>query len=229
MKKIGVILSGCGFLDGAEIRESVLTLMSLDQHKMDNEKKSHYEVICMAPNINQYHVIDHTTGQEVKEVRNVLKESARIARGKIVDMSEINPDHIDAVIMPGGFGVAKNLSNFAFKGSAGEIIPEVKDFLTKIHQQKKPIGAICISPAVLTLLFGAKNVHVTIGCDPGTIAEIEKTGAHHHLKKVHEVMVDQDKKIVSTPAYMYEEKEAPLHLIYQGIDQLVQHVLNMTL
>jgi enhancing lycopene biosynthesis protein 2 len=214
MKKIGVILSGCGFMDGAEINEAVLTLLAISRQGATP--------LLMAPNVNQYHVINHTNGQAVQETRNVLIESSRIARGEIKDINEVSADDFDALMIPGGFGVAKNLSNFAFKGAQAAIIPEVAKMLKAVNDQQKPIGAICISPAVLALLFKAK---LTIGSDEATSQIINDLGGQHFQKNANEIQVDEELKIVSTPAFMLN---APLHEISEGIDQCVKKVIELS-
>jgi enhancing lycopene biosynthesis protein 2 len=217
MPKFAVILSGCGFKDGAEISEAVLTLLALDTQRIDFQ--------IFAPNIIQDHVTDHLSDQPSNEKRNVLVESARIARGEITDLKSAHPEDFDGVILPGGFGAATNLCNFATKGPEGKVQEDVKSFLLGMHELKKPIGAICISPALMALLFGAKGVKVTIGNDEGTANAINKTGASHFNCPVGEIVVDEENKIVSTPAYMYGD--AKLDEISSGISKLVQAVLKM--
>lgn len=217
MKKVAVILSGCGHLDGAEIRESVLTLLALDSHAL--------EVTCLAPKVDQFHVINHLSGEEVKEKRNVLIESARIARGKVLDIEKANPSDFDAVIIPGGFGVAKNLCDFAFKGKDAQVLSPIKNFLTRIHIEKKPIGAICIAPAMLALLFGNENVELTVGSDEATASELNKLGAKHFNKSPSEVHFDESAKIVTTPAYMYDD--AKISDIYKGIKGCVDKTVSL--
>ena len=213
MKKVAVILSGCGYLDGAEIRESVLTLLALDAQGIK------YDIF--APNIDQFHVVNHKTGEiSEAESRNVLDEAGRIARGNISALDELQPDLFDGLVIPGGFGVAKNLSTFAFKGSAGEVLSEIKPILKKFNSSKKPIGAICISPALLALTFGDINPTLTIGSDVGTAEEIEKTGSVHQCCDVNDCVVDTKNLIITTPAYM--EGSANLNDVYQGITQLVK-------
>lgn len=216
-KKVAVILSGCGFLDGAEIRESVLTLLALDSEGIG------YEIF--APNKNQHHIVNHLKGEEATGSRNVLEESARIARGEIKDLKDLEAANFDGLVMPGGFGVAKNLCEFAFKGSAGAVDPQVKSTVEAFHAAKKPIGAICIAPALIAQVLGSHNVKVTIGNHAETAAEIEKTGARHTNRAVHEVCVDEPNKVVSTPAYMYDN--AGLDKIYQGIHGCVTEVARL--
>ena len=218
MKTIGVLLSGCGFLDGAEIRESVLTLLALDQDDI--------KVTIMAPDQKQYHVVDHVKSDEAKGLeRNLLEESARIARGEIVALDKVEAKDLDALIIPGGFGVAKNLCEFAFKGHQATVQEDVKKLILDLHKDKKPLGAICIAPALMGLVLGDKGVEVTIGDDKETAQEIEKTGAKHFSTKVNEIHVDEKNKVVSTPAYMYGD--ARLSHVSQGIRRCVEKVIDL--
>jgi len=196
MKKVAVILAGCGVYDGSEINEAVLTLLEI------LTQGATYQ--CMAPNIDQAHVINHMTGQEMNETRNVLVEAARITRGKIIDVAAANPDDYDALIMPGGFGVAKNISSFAFKGAECNIDQDVLTFAQRVHTSGKPIGLICIAPALAPLIFG-EGVITTIGVDADTATEIEKMGGVHQRCTLKDIVVDHSNKYVSTPAYMLAE------------------------
>jgi len=212
--KVGVVLSGCGVYDGAEIHEAVITLLALD--------RAGCKIVMMAPNIPQMHVVNHLTGEEATgETRNVLVESARIARGNVKDMKDVKGADLDALIFPGGFGAAKNLSNFATKGTGMEVNPEV-DRLFKEMFGKKPIGLICIAPAI-----GAKSgegVTLTIGTDKDTAAALETIGAKHVDKPVTDIVVDEKNKIVSTPAYMLGQR---ISEVATGIEKLVGQVLKM--
>ena len=176
MYKIGVLLSGCGVMDGSEVHEAVITLLAIDREGM--------EAVCMAPNKDQSQVINHLTNQPQNEKRNMLLESARIARGKIKDIKDVKPSDIDAVILPGGFGAACNLSTFASLGSNAKVLPEVESFLKEVHRLKKPIGAICIAPNVIAKIFGSEKIEVTVGNDEQTAKKIEAMGAKHINKKV---------------------------------------------
>ncbi|MHC5064761.1 MAG: isoprenoid biosynthesis glyoxalase ElbB [Planctomycetota bacterium] len=218
-KKVAVVLSGCGFLDGAEIHESVLTLLFLD--------RGGAEVTCFAPDRQQMHVVDHCKGEPMDgETRNVLLESARIARGKIQDLSVADAAEFDAVIMPGGFGAAKNLSNFATAGADAEVDEDLLGFLRGMLEAKKPIGVVCISPAVLAAALRGTDVSatLTIGEDAGTASAIEAMGARHQNCPVNEFMVDDANMIVSTPAYMYD---ARISDVAAGIEKLVSSVLSL--
>ena len=215
-KRIGVILSGCGVFDGSEIHEAVLTLLALD--------RAGAKAVCMAPNIEQYHVINHLTQQETNEKRNVLVESARIARGDIKDIKDVKASDIAGLILPGGFGAAKNLSDFAFKGPDATVNPEVKRLLEEMVAAKKPIGAICIAPATLTKALSDKKPEVTIGNDVGTAQGIEAMGGRHHTCTVDMIHVDKNNKIVTTPAYMLGPG---IKDVARGIEKLVAKVVEL--
>jgi enhancing lycopene biosynthesis protein 2 len=210
-----VILSGCGVYDGTEIHESVLTLLALD--------RAGAEVVCVAPDMPQTQVVDHLTGKpDAGPARNALTESARIARGNIIPLSQLNVARVDAVIVPGGFGAAKNLSDFAFAGANLRVHPEVERVLVETHRAGKPIGLICIAPVIAARLFGAEGVQLTIGNDPATAAAIASTGARHIECGVGDIVTDARLKIVTTPAYMLVER---ISEIEAGITKLVQAVL----
>ncbi len=216
MKKIGVILSGCGVRDGSEIHEAVLTLLAID--------KNGAEAVCMAPNV-ELPETDHLTMQETGATRNVLVESARIARGNIRDIKDVKASDLDAVILPGGFGAAKNLCDFAMKGAAATVNPEVARLLREMAASRKPIGAICIAPVVIAAVLGKElTPTLTIGNDAGTAAEINKTGAVHQECPVTGVIVDCDRMIVPTPAYMLANRISQVH---EGIGKCVSDVVNM--
>jgi len=218
MKKVGLLLSGCGVNDGAEIHESVIAMLALDRAGVEME--------LMAPNIDQMHVVNHYTGQEMDEYRNVLVEASRIARGNIKDMVEISGNDIDALIIPGGFGVAKNLCDYAMAGPECSINPDVYRLISELQLLNKPIGAICIAPAMMAKIFGEQGVsaNMTIGFDEATSKDIESMGSVHVECKVSDMVVDEDNYLVSTPAYMEAKsiKEAA-----DGIEKLVKQVLSM--
>ena len=218
MKKVAVILAGCGVYDGAEIHESVLTLLALD--------RAHAEIICTAPDRPQLQVINHLTGQPAPgQTRNILVEAARIARGKIIPLSKLKIADVDAIIVPGGFGAAKNLCDFAIAGENFEVDPEVERVLLEAHRAGKPLGLICIAPALAARLFGSEKVEFTIGNDAGTATALQKCGAKHVNCNVHDIVVDRRLKIVTTPAYMLAQKITEAE---DGINKLVQAVLEMT-
>jgi len=217
-KRIGVILSGCGFKDGAEIHESVITLLALD--------RAGAKVTIMAPNKSQMDTINHKSDQKTGEVRNVMTESARIARGNIVDMAEVKAKDLDGVILPGGYGAAKNLTDFAVKGPDCTIHPEVDRLLNEMFKAKKPIGVECIAPAVLARALKGKDIKVklTIGNDEGTAKALEAMGAKHVICEVGEIVVDTAHKVVSTPAYMLGPG---IKDVAVGIEKLVKKVLEL--
>ena len=215
MSKIGIVLSGCGVNDGSEIHEAVITMLELD--------KAGAEMIVIAPNIDQLHVINHATGEEMDDSRNVLIESARISRGNIEDIAGITSKDLDALIFPGGFGVAKNLSDYAMAGMECSINPDVLRLSREVHNDGKPIGVICIAPAIMAKIL-AGETELTIGFDEQTASDIDAMGAKHVLCPVDEIVVDKEKKVVSTPAYMEAKsiKEAAF-----GIEKLVAEILKM--
>jgi len=216
MKKIGVVLSGCGVRDGSEIHEAVFALLAIDQ--------AGYEAVCMAPNTD-FAVTDHLSMQETGERRNMLVESARIARGNIRDIKDVKAADLDAIIFPGGFGAAKNLCDFATKGADASVNPQVARLLKEMAVAGKPIGAICIAPVVIASVLGKEYATtVTIGNDSGTAAEIEKTGAKHQECPVTGFVVDTKNRLVSTPAYMLANR---ISEAYEGIEKCVKEVIKL--
>ncbi|WP_313738415.1 isoprenoid biosynthesis glyoxalase ElbB [Pseudomonas sp.] len=215
-KKVAVILSGCGVYDGAEIQESVITLLRLDQRGA--------QVRCFAPNVAQMHVINHLTGEEMAETRNVLVESARIARGEVKDLREAKVEDFDALIVPGGFGAAKNLSDFAVKGTECTVHPDVLHVAEAFAAANKPVGLICISPALAAKIYGP-GVVCTIGNDPGTSEAVVKMGGTHEECDVHDIVEDVQRKLVTTPAYMVATNISDAA---SGIYKLVDRVLEIT-
>ena len=214
MSNVAVILSGCGFYDGAEINEAVLTLLSLEQ------QGANYQ--CFAPDREQMHVINHLTGEPVEgETRNVLVEAARIARGNIKPITEASAADFDALLVPGGFGAAKNLCDFAVAGDGMSVQPDFLQLAQQFHQAGKPIGLICIAPVMAAAICG-DGTRCTIGNDPDTAAAIEAMGGEHLECPVTEARVDADKKMVTTPAYMLAGSVSEA---YAGISDCVRNVL----
>jgi enhancing lycopene biosynthesis protein 2 len=209
-----VILSGCGHQDGAEIHEATMTLWAI--HKNGAEYQ------CFAPDINQHHVLNHITGQEMPEQRNVLIESARIARGNILDLAHFDAGSMDGLIIPGGFGAAKNLCTYAFDGPDCSVNRDVEKAVKTMHAAEKPIGALCIAPVILAKVLG--NVELTIGQDESTAENIVRMGARHTPTWQGEIAVDRDNKVVSTPCYMLESR---VDQIGQGADNLVKAMLDL--
>ncbi len=214
-KKFAVILSGCGVFDGAELHESVMTLYSIAKND------GTYEIF--APDIPQHHVVNHTTGKEMNESRNVFVEASRIARGDIKNLKEFNAGDFDALIFPGGFGVAKNLSSFAFDGPECKIDPDVEKAVKDMAGKGKPIGALCIAPVLLAKLLG--DVEVTIGQDEATASAIEKMGARHKKADHGEIIVDEKNKTVTTPCYMLD---ADIVQIARGAENVVKELIRMS-
>lgn len=214
MKKIAVILSGCGVYDGAEIHEATLTMYGI--------VKNGAEYKLFAPDIDQHHVVNHFTGEEMKETRNVLVESARIARGKIEPLANFDADTVDGLIFPGGFGAAKNLSSFAFDGPECTVNGEVASAIKAMVSKGKPVGALCISPVILAKVLG--DVQVTIGQDAGTAKAVESLGAKHLNTNHGEVAVDEKYKVVTTPCYMLD---ANIAQIGEGAENVVKAMLKL--
>ncbi|WP_338884254.1 isoprenoid biosynthesis glyoxalase ElbB [Xenorhabdus sp. TH1] len=215
MKSVAVILSGCGVYDGSEIHESVLTMLSLSRLGA--------EVSFFSPDEMQHHVINHLNGEEKQEGRHIMEESARITRGNIQPLSKVNIDELNALIIPGGFGAAKNLCNFAFEGSDCKINKELLRIVQNMHRQGKPMGFMCIAPVMVPKILG-KPIKVTIGNDPETAAQIERMGGVHVECSVDDIVIDFENKIVTTPAYMLAESLAQAE---KGIDKLVRKILEM--
>lgn len=215
--RVGVVLAGCGVYDGAEIHEAVCTLLAIS--------RAGAEALCYAPDIDQAHVVNHLTGQETAETRNVLVEAARIARGKIQPLSAFSAEAVDALIFPGGFGAAKNLCDFAFKGPDCTVNPDVTAAVAVMRAAGKPIGALCIAPAILAKLLGQQAVELTIGNDTETAAALEKLGARHRVTAAGEVVVDEALKIVTSPCYMLESSLAE---IAEGAENTVKALISLT-
>ena len=215
-KKIAIVLSGCGFLDGAEINETVLALLAIE------EAGCSYQVY--APDIDQYHVVNHMTGEETSETRNVLVESSRIVRGNISSLDKLKPEDFDALILPGGYGVAKNLSDFAVRGKDLTINGALLAVCSRFHALKKPAGYICIAPVLLTTIYG-EGVTCTIGNDKDIAEIINDSGGIHQAASVDDIVIDADRKVVSTPAYMLANN---LMEARTGIKKLVEAVVDMT-
>ncbi len=214
MKKFAVVLAGNGVFDGAEIHEATLTLLAINRHGAQYQ--------CFAPDVEQAHVINHITGEEMPEKRNVLVEAARIARGNIKPLSEYKADDYDTIIFPGGFGVAKNLCTFAFDGTDCTVNPGVERAIRETVAQKKPIGALCISPVLIAKVLG--DVKVTIGNDEDTIQAVTAMGGKHEQTSHGQVVVDEKYKIVTTPCYMLD---ANIGQIAAGAENAVKKLLEL--
>ncbi len=212
MKHFAIILSGSGVYDGSEIHEATMTMLSIIQQDCT--------YTCFAPDINQYHVINHLTGESTDETRNVLVESARIARGEIKPIDEFDATLFDAVIFPGGYGVAKNLSDYAIKAENCEVIPQIRTIILEMHAQNKPIGAMCISPVIIAKVLS--NVTLTIGNDEDTVKAITEMGATHINTSYGEVIADRKNKIFTTPCYMLDSNILD---IYDGAYNLIKSIV----
>lgn len=224
--KIGVLLAGSGVYDGTEIHEAVLTLLAIE------EQGATYS--CIAPNKEQFHVINHITGEEMPERRNVLVEAARIARGVVQDLATVSIDDFDALVIPGGFGAAKNLNQWAISGAAGEIDPAVKKLILEMVKAKKPIAALCMGPTVVAKALEGEGIHTSLTV--GTSAEktpydidgigeaMESIGVQIELATKEEVIVDHTNNIVTAPCYMME---ASIVEVRENIAMAINELLNL--
>ncbi|WP_299019929.1 isoprenoid biosynthesis glyoxalase ElbB [uncultured Photobacterium sp.] len=215
MKKIAVILSGSGVFDGTEIHEAVLAL-----HAIEQEGASWH---CFAPNIPQHHVINHLTGEEMDEQRNVLIEAARIARGNIEPIENLKAANFDGLLLPGGFGAAKNLSDFAFAGAGCEINPEVKRACQEFAKEDKPAGFLCIAPTLIPAIYGP-GAKGTIGYDADTAIAFNRMGGEHINCPVDDYVLDQKRRILTTPAYMLASS---ISEAASGISKLVKELVKL--
>lgn len=225
--KIGILLSGCGVYDGAEIQESVLAMLAIKTNGADYQ--------CISINKNQHHVINHLNGEELKEERNMMIESARIARGDVKEISEINPSNIDALVIPGGFGSAKNFTNWAFNGPDGEILPEVKLLIVNMINAGKPIAALCVSPVVVAKALEGSNIksNLTLGNSvdnsPYTISDfhagVEKLGANSTEKSISDILIDDSNRIITAPCYMFD---ASIDEVNNNINQAIKALIALS-
>jgi len=219
MKNVGVVLSGCGVQDGAEIHEAVATLLALARNRA--------RAVCLAPDLEQTRVVDHSTGEEAEHKRNMLVEGARIARGEITALAEADPGPLDAVIIPGGFGAALNLTNFATAGAKMEIEASLEKLLNAMCDADKPLAALCIAPPILARLMqkrGVAHARITVGNDPGVAQAIRTMGQKHVDSVPTEAVVDEDNKLVTCAAYMLAPDIAAL---YEGIERAVVELLKL--
>ena len=214
MKNIAVVLAGNGVYDGAEIHEATLTLLAIAQ------QGAAYQ--CFAPDVDQAHVVNHISGEEMPETRNVMVEAARIARGNIKALSEYKAADYDAIIFPGGFGAAKNLCTFAFDGPDCKVNPDVEKAIKATVEAEKPVGALCISPAIIAKVLG--DVKLTIGQDKGTADALEALGAKHVGTTHGEIVVDEKYKVITTPCYMLD---ATITQIADGASNVVAKMLEI--
>jgi len=214
MKKFAIVLSGCGVYDGAEIQESVTVMLAVCR------KGYNYQVF--APDISQYHVVNHLTGEEMPEKRNVMVEAARIARGSVKDLTTFDPSQYDALLFAGGFGAAKNLCNFAIKGENYTVLDQVTAAIESMHRAGKPIGAMCVSPVLIANAI--KDVELTLGATCGASEAAEKHGATHKVTTHGEVTVDAKNKVATTPCYMLD---ATIAQVADGAEHLVDELLKL--
>jgi enhancing lycopene biosynthesis protein 2 len=210
--KFAVVLSGCGVYDGSEIHEAVMTLYAIIRNGATYQ--------AFAPNVIQHHVVNHISGEVLKESRNVMVESARIARGDIKPLAEYRVSDYDALVFPGGFGVAKNLCTYAFDGVRMKVDKVVEKAIKETRAAGKPIGALCISPVLITKVLG--NIEVTIGNDKGTASDIVALGGTHIIKGKGEIAVDKTNRIVSSPCYMVE---STINDIAEGADKTIKALM----
>jgi len=224
--KIGILLSGCGVSDGAEIQEAVFSMLAVE------EAGAEYQ--CISLNKNQHHVVNHLSGDVMNENRNMMVEAARIARGNVIDVTEVSPAILDGLIIPGGFGSAKNFSKWAFSGADGEISPEIKLLLVNFVNAGKPIAALCVSPILIAKALEGSAIKTkltmgnTIDKSPYTITEfnagVEQTGAKIQEKALNEILVDVENKIITAPCYMMDAK---ISEIKSNIDKAVEALVNL--
>ncbi|MDY6975797.1 MAG: isoprenoid biosynthesis glyoxalase ElbB [Pseudomonadota bacterium] len=216
MKQVAVILSGSGVFDGAELHEAVLTLLAIEQEGASYQ--------CFAPDVEQLHVVNHLTGEVAEgETRNVLVESARIARGNIKPVTDCDVNAFDTLILPGGFGAAKNLCTFAVDGDKCTFNEEVLEVCKAFAKAKKPAAYACIAPALAAKVYSNKT-KLTIGDDEATACGLNALGATHVECPVDEVVVDNDAKLVTTPAYMLAQSVSEANA---SISKMVKTVLSM--
>jgi enhancing lycopene biosynthesis protein 2 len=223
--KIGVLLSGCGVYDGAEIQETVFALLAIEELGA--------EAICLSVNKNQHHVVNHLTGEEMPESRNMFVEAARIARGAVHDLSTFDVSTLDALVIPGGFGSAKNFTTWAFEGPNGSILPEIKELIQQCISDKKPIAALCVSPVIVALALNQSDLQatMTLGTDkeksPYEInafsSGLAQAGVQVEMKTIREIAIDEKLKIVSAPCYMMDASIMEIRTnIQQAIQALIQ-------
>lgn len=216
MATVGVVLSGAGVFDGSEIHEAVAILIALDRHRAT--------IVCIAPDIPLAGVVNHLNKSPDPHPRNVLEESARIARGKIRNLAEVKAAELDALVFPGGFGAARNLCDFASKGADCTVNPQVRRLIEEMYAAKKPIGLACIAPVLAARVLGKHSPHLTIGTDRGTADAIQSMGGKHVNTDPTGVCVDEANRLVTTPCYM---NDVGPWTVYQGAEKMVAEVLRM--
>ena len=212
MKKFAIVLSGSGVYDGSEIHEATMLFLAIIKQGAEYE--------CFAPDIDQHHVVNHINGKVIKETRNVLVESARIARGLIKPLSSYKAIDFDALIFPGGNGITKNLSNYNSEHENCVVNSQIVKAIKQTHDLSKPIGAMCIAPVIIAKVLG--NVTLTIGNDEVIANNLEKMGATNVNTSYGEVIADKKNKVFSTPCYMLDSNILD---IYDGASNLVKSIL----
>lgn len=217
MKKYCVLLSGCGHRDGSEIYEATFSLLALSSQGIE------YDIF--APNRQQYDTIDHLSGAEIEPKRNILLESARIARGDIRPLEDCQADDYAALILPGGYGALKNFTNFPAEDGKWQVKDDIKKVILSFHNSQKPIGAICIFPSILAILFKDKQIQITTGLNPESKKLIDFTKAKVHLIDSDDLVIDEENLIYSTPAFM---NDASLDKVFIGIQKLISEIKNRT-
>ena len=214
MTKIGLVLSGSGVYDGSEIHEATLCYYFCD--------KLGVAVEFFAPDIIQTETVNHLDGSILPESRNCLVEAARIARGNIKAITVDHVNHCDGLIFVGGFGAAKNLSDFAKKGEQCSVQDNISAVIRSFHSQKKPQGFMCIAPVLAASVI--PNVTVTLGIDQPMADKIEAMGANSRQALESDVVYDHDHLIYSTPAYMIDTSISAIAI---GIEKLSQTVVDV--
>lgn len=214
MAKFAVVLAGCGVFDGTEVHEATLTLLAMARYGVE------YKIF--APDVDQHHVLNHITGEEMEQKRNVLVESARIARGDISDLKDLDVKEYDGIVFPGGFGVAKNLCDYAFKGADMEVLPEIATIIKKAYIENIPLGGICISPVLLAKVLGKGMM--TVGNSQETGSHLEAMGAEFSPQDSEDICVDEKNKVVTAPAYM---NDASILEVSVGIEKLVKAMISL--
>ncbi|KAJ7310358.1 hypothetical protein JRQ81_007268 [Phrynocephalus forsythii] len=221
-KRVALILAGCGVYDGSEVHEASAAMVHLSRQGA--------QVELYAPDVAQMHVVNHVTGQLTEEKRSVLTESARIARGNVQDLAQLDVKDLDALIIPGGFGVAKNLCTWAVDGKDCTVSKPVEDAIKAFHAARKPLGLCCIAPVLAAKIL--PGCEVTVGHDTEcetwpyakTAEAVKALGCRHVNRNVHEVHVDAKNKLVTTSAFMCN---APIHEVYEGVGKMVAEVLKL--
>ena len=224
MKKIAVILSGCGNRDGSELQESLSLLQAIDRRG--------WQYQCFAP-AGMFEVVPHIDVQDDEEEgtvldmeqRDIFVESARIARGNLLPLEQYSADDYDALALPGGMGAARNLSTFAFDGPRMEVMDLVTDAILATYRAHKPVVAMCIAPMVLAKVLGRYEVELTLGPDDNQASQVAKGfGCKVRACGPTDVCVDSEHKVLTTPAYMAASR---ISEIFAGAENMVAELEKM--